>query len=73
MFIRKSFPVQERFVAEHKAEYEDFIEIAMRLQDSDKRAKVSAEDKAKAEAFRQLMVEAGCERASLQILDRAIF
>jgi len=71
--LKKSFPIRDRFIAEHKAEYDDFMAIAMRLQASSTRDQVSTEDRLNAEAFRERMIEAGCEKTSIQVLDRAIY
>ena len=73
MMMGKCFPICDKFEAEHKAEYNEYLAIAKRLQSRSARPLVSAEDLAKAQAFAQKMTDAGVEAGAMQILDRPFF
>ena len=57
----------------HKAEYQEYLDIAYRLQNKQERHFVTAEEYSKAVSFRDKLIESGASPSTMQVLDRAIY
>lgn len=57
----------------HKAEYQEYLDIAYRLQNRQERPFVTAEEYSKAVSFRDKLIESGASSSEMQVLDRAIY